>query len=296
MARKKTTTKPSVPVAAFVEPVEKRSVERRAVAANVNEHPYSLAAMLDFMTNNAGLLFLGMSLLIVGFLTGAMWRENTMLKAGYGAGTPTAAAAAPAAAAPAAPAAPIPLSKENWKAVQENPAGVIGKNNAEVTIVEFTDYQCPFCARHYTNTHKTLKEKYVDTGKVKIVFKDQALPFHANAKAAAQAARCAGDQGKFEAMHDILFDKQTEWSNLGATDAVNKFGEYAGTIGANSGNLTKCINDGKYAEAVDEDGALGVKPEIGAGGTPTFFIEGQPVVGAQDLSVFEAEIEKALQG
>lgn len=293
MARKKSTPTPSVPAAAFVEPMEKRSVERRATSSN--EHPYSLAAMLDFMSNNAGLLFLGMSLLIVGFLTGTMWRENTMLKAGYGAGTPTAAAPA-GAAAPAAPAAPSLLTDENWKAVQANPAGTIGNNNAKVTMVEFTDYQCPFCARHYTDTYKKLKEKYVDTGKVKIVFKDQALPFHANAKVAAQAARCAADQGKFEAMHDILFDKQTEWSNLASADAVNKFGEYAGTIGANGGNLTKCINDGKHAKAVDEDSALGVKPEIGAGGTPTFFIEGQPIVGAQDMSVFEAEIEKALQG
>lgn len=293
MARKKSTPTPSVPVAAFVEPVEKRSVERRAV--NTGDHPYSLAAMLDFMSNNAGLLFLGMSLLIVGFLTGAMWRENTMLKTGYGVGTPTAAAAPAGAAAPAAPAAPTALSDENWKAVQENPAGVIGNKNAKVTMVEFTDYQCPFCGRHYSDSYKKLKEKYVDTGKVKIVFKDQALPFHANAKAAAQAARCAGDQGKFEAMHDILFDKQTEWSNLASADAINKFGEYAGTIGANSGNLTQCINDGKHAKAVDDDSALGVKPEIGAGGTPTFFIEGQPIVGAQDLSVFEAEIEKALQ-
>jgi protein-disulfide isomerase len=294
MVRKKSTPKPSVPVAAFVEPMEKKAVDRRP-SNTASDHPYSLAAMLDFMSKNAGLLFLGMSIFIVGFLVGAMWRENTMLKSGVG-GSPTAQLpGTPTGAVPEAAAPAQPLSDENWKAVQENPAGVVGNKNAKVTIVEFTDYQCPFCSRHYNNTHKALKEKYIDTGKVKIIFKDQALPFHANAKAAAQAARCAGDQGKFEAMHDALFEKQTEWSNLASADAVKKFGEYAQTAGMNSDALTKCINDGKYVKAVEADSALGVKPEIGAGGTPTFFIEKQPIVGAQDLSVFEAEIEKALK-
>ena len=291
MVKKTTTPKPSETASTFVEPIEKKAADHQSTLS-ASDHPYSFAAVLSFLNNNAGLLFLGLSIFIVGFLVGAMWRENSMLKAGLG-GSPT--AGAPKAEAPQEVAPALPLSDENWKKIQENPAGVIGNKNAKVTIVEFTDYQCPFCSRHYMNTHKTLKEKYIDTGKVKIIFKDQALPFHANAKSAAQAARCAGDQGKFEAMHDVLFEKQTEWSNLASADVVKKFGEYAQTTGMNGESLMKCLNDGKYAKAVEDDGALGVKPEIGAGGTPTFFIEKQPIVGAQNVSVFEAEIEKALK-
>jgi protein-disulfide isomerase len=261
-----------------------------------NNGPYSLASMLDFLNNNAGLLFLGLSLFIVGFLSGAMWRENTMLKSGMGTGTGIGQNVAPGGTqVPQDPAAPaVPLTDESWKKIQENPAAVLGKNNAKVTIVEFTDYQCPFCARHYTSSHKTLKEKYIDTGKVKIVFKDQPLPFHANAKIAANAARCAGEQNKFEAMHDALFEGQTGWSNLATEDAIKKFGEMATTAGANAERLMQCVRDGKFNKQIEADSALGITPEVGAGATPTFFINKQPVVGAQDLSVFEAEIEKAL--
>jgi protein-disulfide isomerase len=294
MARKKSSPpKNSVPVAAFVEPLE-----RKAPVRSTQEYPYSLTAMLDFMTNNAGLIFLGLSLLIVGFLTGAMWRENTMLKAGYvGGGTPTAQAPganAPTAAAPdAAPAQP--LSDETWKQVQENPAGVIGNKNAKVTIVEFTDYQCPYCSRHFTATYPQLKKKYVDSGKVKIVLKDQPLPFHPNSKISAAAARCGGEQGKFEAMHDALFGKQNDWANLSNDDAIKKFGDMAKEVGLNGDKLMSCVKDGKFTKAIEADSVLGLKPEVGAGGTPTFFIQKTPVVGAQDLSVFEAEIEKALK-
>lgn len=264
------------------------------MASEKNNSPYSLNAMLDFATNNAGLLFLGVSLLVVGFLSGAMWRENSMLRSGF-AGVPT--AQAPAAGDAAAPAAaPTVLSDDQWKQVQEGGAGVIGKDNAPVTIVEFTDYQCPFCGRHYTTAHKTIKEKYVDTGKVKIVLRDQALPFHANAKIAANAVRCAAQQnkGKLEAMHDQLFDKQTEWSDLSVDQATTKFGEYAGTIGLNGNNLAACVKEGRFNKEIEADMALG--SQVGASGTPTFFIEGKAVVGAQDISVFETEIEAALQG
>lgn len=266
------------------------------MASEKNNSPYSLNAMLDFITNNAGLLFLGVSLLVVGFLSGAMWRENSMLKAGY-AGTPT--AQAPTGQAPTdagAAAAPAVLSEDQWKKVQEGGVGTIGKDNAPVTIVEFTDYQCPFCARHFTTAYKTIKEKYVDTGKVKIVLRDQALPFHANAKPAANAVRCAIQQnkGKLEAMHDELFAKQTEWSELSADQAAAKFGEYATAIGLNGNNLTACVKEGRFNKEVEADMALG--SQVGASGTPTFFIEGKAVVGAQDISVFETEIEAALKG
>ncbi|MBW7955433.1 DsbA family protein [Patescibacteria group bacterium] len=264
------------------------------MASEKSNSPYSMNAMLDFVTNNAGLLFLGVSLLVVGFLGGAMWRENAMLKAGIGGGTGTQIAAGAGDPGAAAPAPATELSEADWKAVQEGGVGVIGQNNAKVTMVEFTDYQCPFCSRHYTTAYKTIKEKYIDTGKVKLVLRDQALPFHPNAKPAAIAVRCAVEQnkGKLEAMHDTLFDKQDEWSNLSADQAAAKFGEYATANGLNGATLTQCVKDGKFSKEVEADMALGTK--VGASGTPTFFINGKMVVGAQDISVFETEIENAL--
>jgi len=265
------------------------------MASEKTNSPYSLNAMLDFTTNNAGLLFLGVALLVVGFLSGAMWRENSMLKAGYAGngGTPT--AIADPNAQPGAPAAPTELTEEDWKAVQQDPVGVIGKDNAKVTIVEYTDYQCPFCARHYTSAYKQIKEQYVDTGKAKLLLRDQPLPFHANAKISANAARCAADQnkGKLEAMHDALFQNQDAWANLPTEAAIAKFGEYATAAGLNANTLTQCVKDGKFNTQIDADSALGTK--IGASGTPTFIINGKVVVGAQDFTVFQQEIENALK-
>lgn len=264
------------------------------MASEKTNSPYSLNAMLDFITNNAGLLFLGVALLVVGFLSGAMWRENSMLKAGY-AGTGTPSAVADPNGQGAAPAAAVQLSDADWKSVQQDPVGVLGKDNAKVTIVEYTDYQCPFCSRHYTTAHKQIKEKYIDTGKVKIVLRDQPLPFHPNAKIAANAVRCAVDQnkGKLEGMHDALFGNQDAWANLTNDEATKKFGEYAGSIGLNSEKLMSCVKDGKFNKQIEADMALGTK--VGASGTPTFFVNGKTVVGAQDFTVFEQEIEAALK-
>ncbi len=87
---------------------------------------------------------------------------------------------------------------------------VLGNKNAPVTIVEFSDYQCPFCSKFYQQTEVPFKKDYVDTGKVKIYFRDYPLSFHAGAQKAAEATRCAFDQGKFWEMHNLIFDNQTD--------------------------------------------------------------------------------------
>ncbi len=91
---------------------------------------------------------------------------------------------------------------------------MLGSANATITLIEFTDYQCPFCSRHYNQTYNQIKKDYIDTGKVKFYLRDFPLNFHPNAQKAAEAARCAGDQGKYWEMHDELFSKQSEWSGL----------------------------------------------------------------------------------
>jgi protein-disulfide isomerase len=264
------------------------SVSRPAYREEGN-HPYSLQAMVRFFSNNAGLIFLGLAIFILGFLGGAVWKENDMYKKGFtGTGTQAGAPAAPT--APDAPAQP--LSDADWKAAQENAAGVIGNKNAKVTMIEFTDYQCPFCGRHYTETYGQLKKNFVDTGKLKIIFKDQPLSFHPNSRIAALAARCAADQGKFEQMHDTLFGKQADWTELPKADAIAKFGTYANEIGANGNTLMDCVNTEKFGKVVDENSAEGNR--IGAGATPTFFVEKEPLVGAMPYASFETTINKYL--
>ena len=95
---------------------------------------------------------------------------------------------------------------------------VLGDDSATVTVIEFTDYQCPFCSRHFEQTFGQIKKNYIDTGKVKYVVRDFPLSFHSNAHKAAEAAECAGEQGKYWEMHEKLFKEQGTWS--GASDAA----------------------------------------------------------------------------
>jgi protein-disulfide isomerase len=273
-----------------------RREERMSVRTNTA--PYSLQSMIRFLSDNAGLLFLALSIFIVGFLAGSMWTENNMLKKGVGTGTGTGTVQNQP-ITPTAPEAPAaPLSDENWKKVQEGAAGVIGNRNAPLTIVEYTDYQCPFCSRHYQQTYPQIKKEYLDTGKAKLILQDQPLTIHPNARPAALAARCASDQGflgqkdkNFEAMHDALFGKQEEWSNLSKDAAIAKFGEYAKAAGMNDAQLMECVKTEKFGKDVDASVALG--NANGANATPTFFVEKTTVVGAQDFSAFQAALDAA---
>ena len=105
------------------------------------------------------------------------------------------------------PAAPVKISADN------DP--VIGNSDAPITIIEFSDFQCPFCARFHTQTLPLLLEEYIEQGKVKLVFRDFPIQsIHPNALPASVAAECANEQGKFREMHDMLFEKQNEWNKL----------------------------------------------------------------------------------
>lgn len=181
------------------------------------------------------------------------------------------------------------LTDAQWQDAQASYAAAMGEEDAPVTIVEYTDYQCPFCARFYTDSYGQIIENYVDTGKVRYLLRDLPLSFHANAKPAALAARCAGDQDKYFDMHDILFEKQAEWSEGSPAD---KFAGYAKDIGLNTGTWQSCYDSGKYNDAIDDD--VKTATAIGATGTPTFFINGEKIVGALPYASFEAAIEAAL--
>ena len=162
---------------------------------------------------------------------------------------------------------------------------VKGDENAPVTIVEWSDYQCPFCGRFYSQTYGQLKTRYIDTGKVKLVFRDFPLSFHANAQKAAEAAECAGEQDKYYDMHNKLFEG-------GVTGGVATFKKYAGEIGLDQAKFDSCLDSGEMANEVAKDMQDG--QAAGVRGTPGFIINGKLVSGAQPFSVFEAAIEAEL--
>ena len=162
---------------------------------------------------------------------------------------------------------------------------VKGDINAPVTIVEFSDFECPFCGRYYSETYKRIDEEYIKTGKVRYVFRDYPLSFHADAQKAAEAAECAGDQGRFWEMHDMIFENQHA---MGMMDLK----QYAGSLGLDTSAFDTCLYSGKYAEEVLADQRDGAA--YGVSGTPTFFINGKAVVGAQPYAVFKEAIDAEL--
>jgi protein-disulfide isomerase len=159
-----------------------------------------------------------------------------------------------------------------------------GPAKAPITIVEFSDYQCPYCSRAEATVDEVMK-KYGD--KVRLVYRDYPLAFHQNAETASQAAECAEEQGKFWEMHKAMFANQAK---LTAPDLA----ETAAGIGVDKEKFKTCLDSGKYKTEVQKDFADGQK--YGVTGTPTFFINGIPMVGAKGLDSFveiiDAELER----
>ena len=167
----------------------------------------------------------------------------------------------------------------------------IGNPNAPVVIIEYTDYQCPFCARHYQQTYNKIREKYIDNGQVYYIFKDFPLTnIHPQAVTAAEAARCAGEQDAQPEMHDRLFSTQNEWS--GRSDAIDLFVNYASELNLDSESFQECLQSGVQEEAVYKDLEEGA--QRGINGTPAFIINGYTMSGAQPYPIFEQAIDQFL--
>ena len=162
---------------------------------------------------------------------------------------------------------------------------VIGDKNAKVTIIEFSDFECPFCGKFYDDAYKQINEQYIKTGKVKIVFRDFPLSFHPNAHNAAEAAECADEQGKFLEMHDKIFENQKALTK----DDLKK---YAKDLGLDQSKFDSCLDTGKYKQEVDKDLEDGSK--VGVSGTPSFFINGISLTGAQPFEAFKEIIDAEL--
>lgn len=193
-------------------------------------------------------------------------------------------------------AAPATTALENLK-LRMDGAAMLGDRTAKVALVEFVDYRCVFCASYADKTLPQLRRDYVDTGKVRFVLRDFPLDAIPNdSSRAAEAARCAGDQGKYWAMHDLLFANQDD---LGG-DVLK---QHARALGLDLVRFTACLEAGQHAGQVLRDQAEGVAAGVAA--TPTFFLGlidpgaqtiqvKQMIVGAQPYSIFKAVIDSLL--
>lgn len=170
---------------------------------------------------------------------------------------------------------------------------VLGNKNAPVTIIEFSDYQCPFCRSFWKDSLPQIKKEFIDTGKARFVYRDFALSAHPMAIPSAQAAECADDQGKYWEMHDKIFSEQGKLGQGTVTYAVSDLKKWAIEIGLNAVKFNGCLDSGKYKAEVDKDFADG--SAAGVTGTPSLFINGRLVVGAQPFASFKAVIEEELK-
>jgi protein-disulfide isomerase len=174
-------------------------------------------------------------------------------------------------------------------------APFLGRPDAPVTLIEFSDYQCPFCQRFFATTLPILKRDYIDTGKLRYVFRDFPLDqIHPLARNAAVAAHCAGEQGKYWEMHDVLFQNRTAL-------ALPQLAEHASTVGLDPSAFEACLVSGRHAARIER--ALADGAAAGVRGTPGFvvgkttnsdLVEGTPIRGAQALEVFRRLIDELL--
>ncbi len=168
-------------------------------------------------------------------------------------------------------------------------APVKGDAKAKVTFVEFTDYECPFCARHFTQSGPAI-DSYIESGKVKLVTMDYPLPFHPQAQKAAEAAHCAREQGgdsKYYEMHDLLFSG-------GVSGGEASFNLYAKQIGLDATKFNTCLTSGKFADVVQS--SLEYGSQVGIQGTPGFFINGRIISGACPAKTFTDAIDAEIKG
>ncbi len=192
---------------------------------------------------------------------------------------------------------PTPSSPPSTSRASVDDDPVLGNADAPITIVEFSDYECPFCKRHFTQTLPQLKKDYIDTGKVKLVYRDLPLSFHdPMATTEAIAANCAREQGGDETYfkyHDELFKRTTSNGNGLTKDNLYQI---AADLSLNSANFASCLDSEKYKDEVAKDSSDA--QTAGASGTPSFIIgksgneiEGELIVGAQPFFFFLTVID-----
>ena len=271
------------------EPVRRRkkpvAVEENA-PPEVQEEPAPLEAQkapaLTISIQSWATPIVGVVMLVLGLLVGFYGRPFIL------AGTQSDASSAPPVVIPTA---------DNSAAQQELMETVLAKTrhfkgdpDAPVTIIEFADFQCPFCGRFFAETKPQIDEQYMQSGKVRFGYFNFAF-LGPESTWAAEAAECAADQNMFWEYHDKLYDSQSG-ENQGAfnKDNLKKFAE---KLGLDTSAFNKCIDSGKYTQLIQDESSLA--SSIGVRSTPTFLINGQAVVGAQPFEVFQQTIDSLLK-
>ena len=208
----------------------------------------------------------------------------------WGRGTTTVVAADPAAPAaqPSGPVAEAPVTQEPQYTRYDIPTEgfpSLGPDDAPITIVEFSDFQCPFCRRFHEETYQALFDAY--PGQIRFVYRNLPLEsIHPEAMPSAVASLCANDQGAYWDYHNKLFSSE----NLGRDVYI----QYATDLSLNVDEFTACLDSGKHDAFIQED--MNFALDLGVQSTPTFFINGLAIVGAQPLSSFQQIIDKELAG
>jgi protein-disulfide isomerase len=156
----------------------------------------------------------------------------------------------------------------------------LGPDNAQFTLVEFSDFQCPYCARSVGTVKEFLKK---NPGKIRLVFRNMCLPNHAKAQDAAKAAIAAGEQGRFWDYRDKLMASQAEWSS--SADHKRVFVKYAKEMALDTGRFEKDMAKPDYQKKIDED--MTHAGNLGVNGTPTYFLNGVRITGARELAYFD---------
>lgn len=180
-----------------------------------------------------------------------------------------------------------PASSPKFSAASDvDDDAVLGSADAPVTIVIFGDYECPYCKKAADTAEAQIRKEYVETGKVKLVFRDYPLEFHASARPAAEAAQCALPQGKYWEYHDALFARQSELATL---DYVG----LAKSLGLDEKAFKSCVDSGTYTNEIEKDRQAGLA--LNVEGTPASFINGTLVSGAYPYEAYKSVIEAALK-
>ena len=220
------------------------------------------------------------------------WDDDYVTRAQLESALASMARIPPAAPAAAPPAPPRPA------AVSADDDPVLGLPSAPVTIVEFSDFECPFCSRFYEETLPLLKATYIEAGAAKLVYRDFPIDrIHPNARVAHAAAECADDQGMFWPYHDVLFERQAEWSGLGPGQMRERVSEYAGLLSLDPAPFEACVDSPATDAEIEADKRDG--SSYGATGTPAFFVGNDSsgyvlISGAKPFDSFAAAIESAL--
>jgi len=202
---------------------------------------------------------------------------------GYGSTVPTSSGPPPNAAI----GANVPTEEPQYVRYDVDTEGypTIGSEDADITIVEFSDYQCPYCKRWHQEVYEPLFAAY--PGQIRLVYRHLPLTtIHPDAFSAAEAAMCAGDQNAYWQYHDMLF--------TGTLLGTDIYTQYAQDLGLDMTVFESCITEHKYQSAIETDSDFALN--MGVRSTPTFFINGLAVVGAQPLDVFQQVIDKELAG